>query len=172
MTEFFNKNGDSYSGTVVWLTPKYIIDALEGPFDLDPCAPDVIPFKIASNTFNKQQNGLLQDWSKYKDVFINPPYDYISLKEYTKKAIEHKECIMLIYARTDTELFQKEIFTNAYSILFIKGRIKFLDETGDLAKNFAGAPSCLIAFNENMHKKLKNAIDNNLIKGTLIKLNF
>lgn len=32
--EFFNNNGDSYSGSVVWLTPKYIIDALGGPLIL------------------------------------------------------------------------------------------------------------------------------------------
>ena len=164
----FNDSGDSYSGTVVWLTPKYIIDALEGPFDLDPCAPDYIPFKIANNTFNKNQNGLIQDWSKFKDIFINPPYDYISLREFTKKAIKYKNCIELIYARTDTELFQNYIFPNAYSILFIKGRIKFLNEDGMEGKTASNAPSCLIAFNENMHKKLIKA--NNKIKGFLIKL--
>lgn len=161
--------GDSYSGSVIWLTPKYIIDALGGPFDLDPCAPDFIPFKIANNTFNKTQNGLIQDWKKYKDVFINPPYDYISLKEYTNKAIEHKECIMLIFARVDTELFQDKIFPNAYSIFFLKGRIKFLDKEGNVGKSCAGAPSCLIAFSENMHKKLEFA-HKNYLKGTLIKL--
>lgn len=166
----FNDNGNSYEGSVIWLTPKYIIDALEGPFDLDPCASDYIPFKIANNTFNKEKNGLIQDWSNYKDVFINPPYDYINLREFTKKAIKHKNCIMLIFVRTDTELFQKLIFPNAYSVLFLAGRIKFLNKEGIEGKNAAGAPSCLIAFSKIMHNKLDNALSNNLLKGKLIKL--
>lgn len=56
--EFFNNNGDSYSGSVVWLTPKYIIDALGGPFDLDPCSHENPPYKIANTIFTKEDNGL------------------------------------------------------------------------------------------------------------------
>ena len=168
--EFFNNNGDSYSGSVVWLTPKYIIDALGGPFDLDPCSHENPPYKIANTIFTKEDNGLFQDWSKYKDVFINPPYDYKSLKVYTDKAIEHKECIMLIYARTDTELFHDKIYPNAHSIFFFKGRLKFLTPSGIESKSPAGAPSCLISFSQNMTDKIEQAYLDEKIKGYLWKL--
>lgn len=73
---------------------------------------------------------------------------------------------MLIYARVDTELFHNYIFPNAYSIFFIKGRLKFLDKDGIESKNSAGAPSCLIAFDEDMHNLLLNCN----LNGKLIKL--
>lgn len=38
-TEFETKKAGGKSGTVEWYTPPYIIDALGGKFDLDPCAP-------------------------------------------------------------------------------------------------------------------------------------
>lgn len=165
--ESFNDNGDSYSGNVVWLTPPSIFKFLGGKFDLDPCACKDLPNNCANNYFTKEQDGLLQDWSKYKDVFCNPPYDYISLREYTKKCIEKKDAVMLIYARTDTELFQKLIFPNAHSIFFIAGRLKFLNNKGEESKNSAGAPSCLISFSEKMTKRF---LQNDSLKGKLIYL--
>lgn len=167
MIESFNDNGDSYRGSIIWLTPPSIINFLGGKFDLDPCACEKFPNNCAINYFTEKDNGLNKSWKGYKDVFCNPPYDYISLREYTKKCIEKKDAIMLIYARTDTELFQNYIFPNADSIFFIKGRLKFLDKNGIESKNAAGAPSCLISFSKNMTKRF---LLNNIIKGKLINL--
>lgn len=40
------------TGEKTWLTPKYIIDEL-GPFDLDPCAADSMPWPTAKRMVTK-----------------------------------------------------------------------------------------------------------------------
>ena len=40
-----------------WLTPQEVIDAL-GPFDLDPCASEVDPNRVAPRYYTWRENGL------------------------------------------------------------------------------------------------------------------
>lgn len=54
-----------------WYTPKEIIDAL-GKFDLDPCAPINPLWKTATQMYNKNDDGLIQQWKGR--VWLNPPY--------------------------------------------------------------------------------------------------
>ena len=44
-----------------WYTPKELIDSL-GEFDLDPCAPMRSLWQTAKVMYNKQQDGLKQNW--------------------------------------------------------------------------------------------------------------
>ena len=44
-----------------WYTPREIIEAL-GEFDLDPCAPMHPLWPTAKTMYNKQDNGLIQNW--------------------------------------------------------------------------------------------------------------
>lgn len=44
-----------------WYTPKEIVDAL-GHFDLDPCEPMNPLWKLADKGYNKEQDGLAQNW--------------------------------------------------------------------------------------------------------------
>ena len=44
-----------------WYTPREIIEAL-GEFDLDPCAPMHPLWPTAKIMYNKQDNGLIQNW--------------------------------------------------------------------------------------------------------------
>lgn len=45
------------TGQKTWLTPKWIIDAL-GPFDMDPCVPDHMPWSTATRMVTKAEDGL------------------------------------------------------------------------------------------------------------------
>ena len=54
-----------------WYTPREIIEAL-GEFDLDPCAPMHPLWPTAKIMYNKQDNGLVQNWKGR--VWLNPPY--------------------------------------------------------------------------------------------------
>lgn len=77
-TQFGRKNTKSD----IWLTPKWIIDKT-GPFDLDPCGH--LPngqaiINTANSYFTEDDNGLVQDWSEYPFVFVNPPYSDPKLK--------------------------------------------------------------------------------------------
>ena len=158
--------GDSYSGKTEWLTPPSLVQKL-GKFDLDPCSPINSFYRIANSFYTEKDNGLIQEWKGR--VFCNPPYDYLTMNSFIKKCLDYQNAILLIFARTDTAIFQDYIFKKAHSILFLKGRIKFYHNTGEEAKSGAGAGSCLIACNEENTKSLSKANkDFNL--GTLIIL--
>ena len=119
-----------------WQTPKWLYDELneEFDFDFDPCP------------LNSTFNGLDCDWGKRN--FINPPYS--NVKGFLQKA--HKElengnaevCVFLTFANTDTKWFHDYCYNKA-EIRFIKGRLKFLDETGQI-KNSAMRPSIIMIF--------------------------
>ena len=49
------------SATTEWYTPQYIIEALGGKFDLDPCAP-FIEWHTANKCFTKEIDGLSKVW--------------------------------------------------------------------------------------------------------------
>lgn len=86
-----------------WLTPPAIFQPLQ-PFDLDVCEPVNPPWKIGERGFNILDNGLAQPWG---DAFIwcNPPYG-TQTKVWLAKMSEHRNGIALIFARTDTIMFQ------------------------------------------------------------------
>jgi hypothetical protein len=131
------------SSTNEWYTPREILLPL-GEFDLDPCSPVVRPWPTAKVHFTKEDNGLALDW--FGRVWLNPPYDYMGI--FMKKMGMHMNGIALTFARTDTEAFQKYIFPAADSMLFIDGRINFLNAAGMRARMNAGAPSVLIAYGD------------------------
>ncbi|MCR2000108.1 phage N-6-adenine-methyltransferase [Bacteroides acidifaciens] len=49
-----------------WYTPREIIEAL-GEFDLDPCAPMHPLWPTAKIMYNKQDNGLIQNWGRLSE---------------------------------------------------------------------------------------------------------
>lgn len=154
--------GNSYTGKSQWLTPPALLSKL-GVFDLDPCAPISRPWDTATHHYTITEDGLKQPW--FQRCWVNPPYETHLIVQFIKKCIEHKNAIALTFARTETKLFQELIFPNAHSILFIKGRLSFYHVDGGKAGP-AGAPSCLISFNEENTEILKESG----IKGKLIIL--
>jgi len=148
-----------------WLTPKYIIDAL-GKFDLDPCAPINRPWDMATNHYTKLDDGLYKEW--VGRVWLNPPYGKYTF-DWLKKLSYHKNGIALIFSRTETIGFHKEIFDKADSIFFFKGRLKFCYVDGKEG-NRANAPSCLVSYSQENTLAIKDAFLKNKIKGRLIIL--
>jgi hypothetical protein len=128
-----------------WNTPKWVLEDL-GHFELDPCAAENPLFKIADKTYNERQNGLTKEWKGR--VFMNPPYDRgHSLEKFIDKLIKHGNGIALLFCRVDTAIWQDKILPNANSILFLRGRVSFLQDDGT-SKGPAGAPSALVSFGE------------------------
>lgn len=125
-----------------WLTPKPIVEAL-GDFDLDPCgAPD---HKLAKRTYllESGQDGLALDWEGR--VWLNPPYGK-EAEPFLKKLGGHGRGTALIFARTETKSFHEHVWGTATAILFLLGRVTFLDSEGVPARANSGAPSCLVAY--------------------------
>jgi hypothetical protein len=128
--------------TMSWLTPPGILEAL-GEFDLDPCTPEVMPWKTAHRRFTEKEDGLVQPW--HGRVWLNPPYGR-QVHSWIEKMAQHGNGIALTFARTDTAFWFKSIWPRAQAILFLKGRLHFHHEDGRRAKANAGAPSVLIAY--------------------------
>ncbi len=127
-----------------WLTPPELIKYL-GVFDLDPCSPVVRPWDTAAHHFNINDDGLSIEWSGR--VWLNPPYSK-EAERWLKKLADHGNGVALIFARTETAAFFREVWGRAHAVLFIKGRIYFHDVAGVRAAANAGAPSVLIAYGE------------------------
>lgn len=149
-------------GTDDWITPPDIVKAL-GPFDLDPCCPKVMPWNTARFMYRLGvDDGLTSPW--FGRVWMNPPYGPQS-GAWLQKLATHGNGIGLIFARTDTEFFQKWGFRKATAMLFIEGRLHFHTTTGKRSKNNAGGPSVLIAYGYANAAKLEaSGIHGHLVK--------
>lgn len=162
MNVTFETKHKNKAGTTVWLTPPEIIKAL-GEFDLDPCSPINRPWDTAKKHYTEEDNGLIQPWEGR--VWCNPPYGN-EAAVWLNKCAEHKNAIALVFARTETKMFFNSVWDKAVAMLFIKGRLNFYTIDG-IRGDAAGAPSVLIAYDENNAKILKECG----IKGKYIRVN-
>ncbi len=138
------------SKDMCWCMPQYFFDKLnkEFSFVLDAAATD----KTAkcSLYFTPENDGLSQSWDCGGAVFCNPPYGR-EISKWVKKAYMEANkgknpIVLLIPARTDTTYFHDYIYGKA-EIRFIRGRIRFTDENGNLADAPAPFPSMVVVYN-------------------------
>lgn len=136
-----------------WLTPPDLINKL-GPFDLDPCSPVKRPWDTAKNHYNVNDNGLLLPW--FGQVWLNPPYNSQTCK-WLERMVLHGKGMVLMFARTETDMFFRYVWEKADSLLFLRGRIYFHHVTGEIAKANAGAPSVIVAYGIDCSERLFSA---------------
>jgi hypothetical protein len=127
-----------------WITPPHILDAL-GEFDLDPCECLPQPWPCASRGFTIEDDGLSKDWDGR--VYCNPPYGEEAWP-FLERMADHGNGISLIFARTETKLFQRHVWNEADGILFLAGRLHFHYPDGTRARGNSGGPSILIGYGE------------------------
>lgn len=140
--------------TTTWLTPPHIVDAL-GPFDLDPCAaPSPRPWPTALRHIELPEDGLAAEW--YGRVWLNPPYSFAAW-QWLAKLADHGDGIALIFARTETAGFVREVWGKASAVLFIHGRLHFHYPDGTRAAANGGAPSVLVAYGAGAAERLRSA---------------
>lgn len=119
-------NGIHGSKNNHWLTPRPIIKAL-GPFDLDPCCEEKMPWKTARKMWHER--GLEREWSGR--VWCNPPYTRV--EPWAVKMIENRNGIMLVSAKSaDTRWFQL-LLDRCHSFLLMAGRISFCYPDGTVS---------------------------------------
>lgn len=148
-----------------WLTPRFILDAL-GPFDLDPCAPVNRPWPMAAKHFTIEDNGLIRPW--HGRVWCNPPYGK-QTNRWLARCAGHKNCIALIFARTETKQFFDFVWPKATAVCFLKSRLSFYHVTGEKGGT-AGAPSMLVAFDDANGNLLWDAVQHGRISGAYVDL--
>jgi len=136
-----------------WITPKNLIEEL-GDFDLDPCGCEINqPWPTAGKIyFLPEENGLLLPWAGR--VWLNPPYGRETERWIQRMAV-HANGMLLIFARTETRMFQ-ELWKYGSAFFFFSGRLKFCRPDGSEGES-ASAPSCLVAFGDEMRRRLARA---------------
>src|SRR5690606_25147728 len=114
-----------------------------GTFDLDPSGAPGHPTATEVWTPEEVGDGLAMPWRGR--VWLNPPYGKTMI-DWIRRLAEHGEGTALIFARTETALFHEYVWPHASAILFLRGRVTFLDPEGVAASASSGAPSVLIAY--------------------------
>lgn len=127
-----------------WLTPTSVVRAL-GSFDLDPAGAPGHTLATRTYLLEDGDDGLRDPW--FGRVWLNPPYGPAQAP-FMRKMVEHGVGTALIFARTETALFHETVWESAQGVLFLRGRLNFLNASGERAKANAGAPSCLVAYGE------------------------
>lgn len=119
------------SRTEEWGTPIELFERINGIFGfrLDACASNTNA--KCGEYFTKSDDGLSRDWSSYGRVWMNPPYGK-QIGKWMQKAWQEAQkgsiVVALVPARTDTKWWHNWVSGKATTI-FIKGRLKYLDET-------------------------------------------
>jgi hypothetical protein len=149
--------------TVEWYTPGWVFERIDMTFDLDPCSPagglDWVP---AARHYALPQDGLSMPW--IGRIWCNPPYGPATEK-WLRRMGQHRNGMALVFARTDTEWFHASVVA-ADAILFIAGRVKFVDrtgkpplmldkKTGKMRESSPGAGSMLVAWGDDCVAALK-----------------
>lgn len=158
------------AGSVTWLTPPHILDALGGwqAFDLDPCAaPAPRPWFTAwQMNAEADGDGLAMQWGGR--VFLNPPYTSAEIERWLSKLADHGNGTALIFARTETDAFRRQVWERANGLLFLHGRLFFHGPDGARARFNGGAPSVLCAYGQDdLDRLAASGLD-----GALVPLRF
>ena len=125
-------------------------------FDLDVCAPQGgVPWIPAKDYFALPTDGLSQPW--VGKVWCNPPYGKETPK-WLHKMNTHRNGVALVFARTDTKWFH-DYCTQADALLFLKGRIQFVDGLQKTGGSGSTCGSVLIAYGVDCVQSLRKAKD-------------
>lgn len=142
--------------SVDWYTPKWVFDKLNLIFDIDPCQPiGGISWIPAKKYYTIEDDGLTSPWDGL--IWCNPPYGKYT-KDWLTRMNKHRNGVALVFARTDCAWFHESCI-KADAILFLKGRIKFVDGLGKTGGGGAGSGSMLIAWGKESKNALKNISD-------------
>lgn len=126
-----------------WATPRTLISRLErefGRFELDACAS--LKNRVCEKFFDKEQDGLQQDWQG-SFVWVNPPYSEKNafIEKAHAEAQKGAKIVMLMPAFTETAWF-RELKAKSKWLLFLNGRLVFNDHEQKETAKF----SSVIAF--------------------------
>lgn len=89
-------------------------------------------------------------------MWLNPPYNFATW-DWLAKLADHGDGIALIFARTETAGFAREVWGKASGLLFLHGRLHFHYMDGERAPANSGAPSVLVAYGDRAVERLMTA---------------
>lgn len=116
------------SKSVEYSTPLEIVEPLKKEFNLklDVCATQ--DNKKCEEFYTKEDNALIQDWYKFGNCWMNPPWSR-ELKKWVEKAYQESQkgatIVCLLPVRSNTIWWHKLIINTNTEVRFLKGEIKF-----------------------------------------------
>jgi len=141
------------SRSIDWYTPKHIFDSLNITFDLDPCCPEGgVSWIPAKSHYSLPQDGLALPW--HGTVWCNPPYGKETLK-WLAKMNEHRNGVALVFSRTDVKWFHETV-TKADVLLFLQGRVQFVDAMQATGGSGSSCGSVLVGWGKKAVEALKD----------------
>lgn len=147
---------DRGNQNIDWYTPPWVFERLGLRFDLDPCQPEGgVPWVPADKRYTLVDDGLISPW--WGRVWLNPPYGKHTAAWLAKMHL-HRHGVALVFARTDCAWFHESI-VHADAILFLRGRIRFVDGLGVSKGTGAGSGSLLAAWGQDCVSALTRMSD-------------
>lgn len=142
-----------------WYTPEYVFKALGCQFDLDVSAPfDISKIYVPAKKYISSSS-LELEWSGF--VWMNPPFGGRNgIVPWLDKIHKHGNGIALTPDRTSCPWWQ-DTARKSDAHMQIDGKIKFIDETGNLGKQ-PSTGTTLFAFGSKAVEALVNAQNNGL----------
>jgi hypothetical protein len=128
------------SGNNEWYTPAKFIEAAReamGSIDTDPASCEFANRTVKADTFYTFENdGLAHAWAG--NVWLNPPYCQPLITQFCEAVTakysdgEISQAIVLVNNATETAFFQR-MTEEATAICLPKGRIRYINQAGELA---------------------------------------
>jgi hypothetical protein len=144
----------SVGKTDEWYTPAYVFDALDTTFDLDVAAPVGLQYINTTALDFYCHDSLTREWKGF--VWMNAPFGKrMGIVPWLVKFFDHKNGIALVPDRTSCPWWQ-EFVPKADLVLFVKGKIRFIDQSGNEGKSPADG-TCLLAIGEKACESLRSA---------------
>lgn len=137
--KLMNKSNVVFTRDNEYYTPKSVIDYF-GKFDYDPATVEEKAKEFGISNYDTiKTNGLIQDWTKYKRIWVNPPFTdkHLFLKKAveTYKEVKNEIFILFPIEFVTTKRFH-DITKDVGGILYIpNGRINFESGLGKKGKS-------------------------------------
>ena len=136
LTSVMNKKFFQLSDKSTWLTPASIFAAINLEFDLDPAHPgrDNLYCSVpARRIYAIHDDGLRKSWSGR--IWLNPPFAARhSQIPWLRKFFAHGDGIAFVNALTSSGWFHELVVPNAQTLVFPKGKTKFvMPDDGSIA---------------------------------------
>lgn len=124
-----------------WYTPKYIFDAMDCRFDLDPANAAIGGANVPC-AMSYGSGGLESVWQGF--IWLNPPFGGRNgLVPWLNRFFQHGSGVCLVPDRTSAPWWQAAV-RRADLVLFIDGKVKFERPDGSIGKS-PSTGTCLMA---------------------------
>ena len=138
-----------------WETPQDLFEKYNTIYHFQLDAAATKENTKCKDFFTKEDNALVQNWSKYQTVWLNPPYGRkigFFIKKAYEESLKDVTIVCLIPARTDTKYFHDYCLKYG-KVEFLRGRLRFINrllpsykKDGDFKSSPAPFPSCIVIF--------------------------